>query len=888
MVTLVVTDDNGETQTFTTTATGTTYSADVPVGLPEGHYSVTATVQDAAGNEASATDNNGVIDTNEAPNAENDGFSTEIYFNSEDAGYSNTLIAYEMIDGVATNPVVIIANTNTATASDVTPIATINGQYIQFILVAKGGTTHDGFVGKDLGFDENGKLTADGVIVESNVYYQDAALNSAGEDFFVETANGNGFVIGIEDVPSIDGGDNDFNDLIITTKQLPSFVTDEDTAITIDVLNNDSDPDGDALSITHVQGHDFSKDGPVATVTNDAGTDIGTVEIQVIDGVQKIRFTPDPSLQSMAEGELLSVKFDYSITDDNGGTASAYVQITVHGTNDPTLTKEDDNQTKEDITLTVAADQGVLSNDSDVDNVLTVAIFTVANDATSYNAGSSATIAGKGELTLNSDGSYEFVPVANYSGTIPEVTYTTNTGVTETLTLSVTPVADSIDASNFTAEVGTVNIVDVVLGDTSNAVITTDDGHSSGNITQIEYPDGTTITPGGDNYLYTSGGQGLGIGTGGDFRIDEGDVLLVNLPTYVSDLGLVFKNAAGQTITFTMQNIDGTTTVQTYTFANNANAESTMTLNSDKPFGEFSFVVTGDSQGGNGSTLIGLTTTGIVQSTYSYPLELVYGFTDTDGSESIGTITLSGFPVGTDVNIYEGDNDGQVELVDNDDGTWSIDVGAFAQNGATFSLTDLVIQTDIELPVGFDPRLELTIMDGTDSSISILGGSESELLQGSDGNDLLHGESGDDELNGGLGNDILIGGLGDDILVGSEGADTFVWLEGDSGTDHVKDFDFSEGDVLDLSDLLQISIGENLDDYLDFTSDGTNTTIDIHENGDSSAITQTIMLDGVDLGSDDVTIINDMLTGDHQGSLFIGDNISVDSVTMDVIPDDIP
>jgi len=85
-----------------------------------------------------------------------------------------------------------------------------------------------------------------------------------------------------------------------------------------------------------------------------------------------------------------------------------------------------------------------------------------------------------------------------------------------------------------------------------------------------------------------------------------------------------------------------------------------------------------------------------------------------------------------------------------------------------------------------------------------------------------------------------------------------------------------------------LNAGDNLDDYLDFSSDGTNTTIEIHVNGDPDVTSQTIILDNVDLGSDDVTIINDMLTGEHQGALFIGDDISVNSVTMEVIPDDLP
>ncbi|VEL96022.1 Ig-like protein group 3 [Alteromonas sp. 76-1] len=63
-VTLTVTDSAGNTQTFTATVQGDgSFTADVPAGLPEGDYSVTATATDGAGNSASVTENGGNIDT---------------------------------------------------------------------------------------------------------------------------------------------------------------------------------------------------------------------------------------------------------------------------------------------------------------------------------------------------------------------------------------------------------------------------------------------------------------------------------------------------------------------------------------------------------------------------------------------------------------------------------------------------------------------------------------------------------------------------------------------------------------------------------------------------------------------------------------------------------
>ncbi|MFT6987200.1 MAG: Ca2+-binding RTX toxin-like protein, partial [Psychromonas sp.] len=674
------------------------------------------------------------------------------------------------------------------------------------------------------------------------------------------------------------------NDAPVAHDDLATVVGD---GIMIDVVANDTDLDG-------------SIDPTTVVITRQPSN--GNVWVNAITG--QVTYIPTGDNNG-------SDSFEYTVEDNEGLVSNpATVNLTVKSVNEISVLQEDKHNTVEDKILIVTKANGVLSNDSDVDDLLEVTTFTVAGNVDTgsgvdivYSAGKSVIIAEKGTLLLNTDGSYEFDPADNYSGELPVVTYTTNTGSSDTLTITVTPVADYIDASDFIAEVGAENIVYVELGDTSNAIITTENGHSSGEVTKIEYPDGTVITSASNNYLYTSTGQGLGVGTKGDFRIDTGDALTVGLPTYVADLGLVFKNASGQSITFTMQNIDGTTTVQSYTFDNKANALSTMTLSSDKPFNMFTFVVDGDSNGGNGSTLVSLTTVDIIHTTYSYPLELAYGFSDTDGSESISSITLSGFPTGTDVSIYEGDYDGLVELVDNDNGTWSIDVGAFTQNGSTFSLTDLVVQTDKPLPEGFDPSLELTVVDGADSSVSILGGTESELLLGSNGNDLIIGESGnesisgkagDDMLIGDSGNDSLIGGGGDDFLIGGEGSDTFIWLDGDSGIDHIADFSLAEGDKLDLSDLLHLEKGDNLDEFLDFDFDDTGTTISVHADGTDS-VTQFIVLDGVnadDLGvaanADDITIINTLFNADHTGPLLISDISAIDEHAVVIeIPDDL-
>ncbi|QXI06444.1 LapA family giant adhesin [Pseudomonas tensinigenes] len=138
--------------------------------------------------------------------------------------------------------------------------------------------------------------------------------------------------------------------------------------------------------------------------------------------------------------------------------------------------------------------------------------------------------------------------------------------------------------------------------------------------------------------------------------------------------------------------------------------------------------------------------------------------------------------------------------------------------------------------------------DGNDT---LLGGAGNDILFGSGGNDWLDGGKGNDILLGGTGNDTLIGGQGNDILIGGSGADTFVWKAGDTGNDVIKDFKASEGDRIDLRDLLQGETGSTIDNFLKITTvDGTSSlqvsSAGKFNSGDAAAATPdvTIKLEG--------------------------------------------
>ncbi|WP_156479995.1 VCBS domain-containing protein, partial [Ferrimonas marina] len=118
--------------------------------------------------------------------------------------------------------------------------------------------------------------------------------------------------------------------------------------------------------------------------------------------------------------------------------------------------------------------------------------------------------------------------------------------------------------------------------------------------------------------------------------------------------------------------------------------------------------------------------------------------------------------------------------------------------------------------------------------------------QGRDGgDDILYGGAGDDILYGQEGDDLLVGGLGSDLLSGGSGADTFAWRDGDAdgSLDTVVDFSRADGDRLDLSDLLVGEEQGDLTDYLNVSTDGTDTTIEVTPTG-VGAPSLTIVLEG--------------------------------------------
>ena len=170
--------------------------------------------------------------------------------------------------------------------------------------------------------------------------------------------------------------------------------TDEDTGVTIAVLSNDDDIDGDTLTVT---GASDPANGSVAVN---------------LDGT--ITYTPDPDFSG-------ADVFTYGISDGNGGSDTATVTVTVNEINDAPAAVDDVAVTDEDVAATIA----VLSNDTDPDG-----------DTLSVTAASDPA---NGSVAVNVDGTITYTPDSGFSG-VDSFTYTIDDGRggTSSATVSVT------------------------------------------------------------------------------------------------------------------------------------------------------------------------------------------------------------------------------------------------------------------------------------------------------------------------------------------------------------------------------------------------------------------------------------------------------------------
>ena len=177
----------------------------------------------------------------------------------------------------------------------------------------------------------------------------------------------------------------------------------EDASITnTNVIANDTDVDGDTLSLT-------------AATT--AGS--GTVAVNA-DGLS-VNYTPAANFNGT---EIIT----YTVSDGTDTTNGTFT-ITVSAVNDAPIAVDNTLTVAEDASIT---NTNVIANDTDVDG-----------DTLSLTA---ATTAGSGTVAVNADGlSVDYTPAANFNGT-EIITYTVSDGTDTTngtFTITVSAVNDA-------------------------------------------------------------------------------------------------------------------------------------------------------------------------------------------------------------------------------------------------------------------------------------------------------------------------------------------------------------------------------------------------------------------------------------------------------------
>ncbi|WDQ16955.1 tandem-95 repeat protein [Rhodopirellula sp. P2] len=236
-----------------------------------------------------------------------------------------------------------------------------------------------------------------------------------------------------------------------------SYTTDENDALTVDVLANDEVVDDDDLTSSLTVS-----DPTVVSVSGPSGVTLGNGTVNVVGN--EVVFTPGTSFDTLDAGESATVEIEY--TANLGALQdTATLTVTVNGVNDAPVGVAETYATSEETTLVVPAATGVLQNDTDVDdkygskNDLSVNLPLVTQPT-------------KGSIIMAANGAFNYTPFANQNGQdsfvyrVKDNSGALSAPVTVLINIAATNDAPVAVADSGTTDQDTQLTVDVVANDT--------------------------------------------------------------------------------------------------------------------------------------------------------------------------------------------------------------------------------------------------------------------------------------------------------------------------------------------------------------------------------------------------------------------------------------
>ncbi|MEZ5684838.1 MAG: Ig-like domain-containing protein [Paracoccaceae bacterium] len=587
-----------------------------------------------------------------------------------------------------------------------------------------------------------------------NVIYTGPDENGNGYNGTVEFLDANGEVIGTLEFSNIEQViQDDYDpDAVDDTAE-----TDEDTAVVIDVLANDTHPENDTLTVTGASA------GNGSVTVNADGT---------------LTYTPDANFNG-------TDTISYTITDENGDTDTATVTVTVNPVNDAPVAEDDTASTNYMSPVTIP----VLANDSDIDGDTLSILGTPAS--------------ADGDVVVNGDGSLTFTPAAGFSG-VAEISYTVTdgNGGTDTATVYVTvgqnPLdgivegtdgADLIDY-NYTGDPegdmvdhgdellpGEGPEDDIIHAGAGNDTIYAGEGNDEVNAgagdDEVYGEAGDDYLSGGDGDDTLYGGDGndtLDAGQDGDtlYGGDGDDRLLGGAREDLLDGGAGNDTAIGGNAADTILGGDGNDLVE----GNDGN-DLIDTSGTTEPLPDLAFpgLWAADSDPNN-------------------DLDTVYGGAGDDTIRTGDDRDFIDGGTGNDVinagidedTVLGGEGDDVITAGEGDD-----EVDGGAGNDTIYGGAGPGYPDAINIPDATDPVQN----NGMDT---IHGGDGNDVIYGEDDDDLIFGDAGDDYIDGGIDEDTIFGGDGNDTILGGRGSDS---LSGGEGNDVISDvFDVLSSNTL--------------------------------------------------------------------------------------------